>query len=281
MSLSGILATIEGRKEGERSLLRRALAGEAVTAPFLPPPAQIALAARVLREGGEPTGRSLEAACAGDRLGVVAEIKRRSPSAGLFASWEDPEPLARAYADGGADAMSVLTDVDFFGGRLDFLPRCRAEFGGPVLRKDFMNSPEELALARVCGADAVLLICPVVGPRLAMLLGECARLGLEALVEVRTEAELDDALAAGARILGVNNRDLRSFEVDLATTERLASRCPDEVTLVAESGIKTAVDARRMRDAGADAVLVGESLARAGGAGVSALQVAGARGRRA
>lgn len=280
MSLTGILATIEARKEEERDLLRRALAGHAVTAPFLPHPDRIVLARQTLLDGADPTGRSLTHACAQDRLAVIAEVKRRSPSAGRFADWQDPEPLARAYAQGGADAISVLTDVDFFGGHVDFLGRCRGEFAGPILRKDFMTTTQELALARVCGADAVLLICPVVRGRLAGLLIECARYGLEALVEVRTEAELEGALEAGASILGVNNRDLRTFDVDLATTERLAKRCPPEVTLVAESGIKTGANAQRMRDAGADAVLVGESLARAAGLGVSSLQVAGPRGGR-
>jgi indole-3-glycerol phosphate synthase len=280
MSLTGVLAAIEARKEEERLLLRRAIAGEAVDAPFLPTPGQLDLARAVLEQGALPMGRSLREACSQDRLAVIAEVKRRSPSAGRFADWEDPAPLAGAYATGGADAMSVLTDVDFFGGHIDFLARCRRVFPGPVLRKDFVATAEELAVARVCAADAVLLIQRVVGKRLGYLLTECRRFGLEALVEVDDEYAMDLAIDAGARILGVNNRDLRTFEVDLATTERLAKRCPPVMKLVAESGIRTAEDARRMRDAGADAVLVGEALARAGGAGIPALRIPGPRGGR-
>ncbi len=281
MSLPDVLARIEARKEEERLLLRRALAGEEIHAPFLPHADLIDRARRTLLQGALGMGRSLRDACRQDRLAVIAEVKRRSPSAGRFAEWDDPEPLARAYASGGADAMSVLTDVDFFGGHIDFLARCRRNFEGPVLRKDFIATTEELALARCCAADAVLLIYAVVGQRLAYLLSECDRYGLEALVEVRSEYEVDLAVDAGARVIGINNRDLRTFDVDLATTERIAKRCPTITTLVAESGIKTAADARRMRDAGADAVLVGESLARAGGAGVEALQIPGPRGDRA
>ena len=281
MSLTGILATIETRKEEERLLLRRAIAGEDVDAPFLPPAAAIAQARAILLQGAEPLGRSLHTVCSQDRLAVVAAVKRRSPSAGRFADWEDPATLAGAYASGGADALSVLTDVDFFGGHVDFLQRSRRVFPGPILRKDFLSSPEDLALARASGADAVLLIQSVVGRRLAWLLAEAARMGLEALVEVHDEGELNLALEDGAHILGVNNRDLRSFAVDLGTTERLARGVPEGAVLVAESGIKSAADARRMRDAGADAVLVGESLARAQGQGVPALQCAAPRGARA
>lgn len=280
MSLTGILATIEARKEEERLLLRRAIAGEDVDAPFLPSPGKLDLARHTLECGALPMGRSLRDALRSDRLTVISEVKRQSPSAGRFADWDDPAPLAGAYASGGADAMSVLTDVDFFAGHIDFLAACRREFPGPVLRKDFLSSPEELALARVCAADAVLLIQSVVGKRLGYLLNECRRFGLEALVEVHGEYELDLAIDAGARTVGVNNRDLRTFTVDLATTERMAKRCPPTITLVAESGIKSPEDARRMRDAGADAILVGETLARAGGQGIADLQIPGPRGVR-
>jgi indole-3-glycerol phosphate synthase len=280
MSLTGILAKIEARKEEERLLLRRAIAGEDVDAPFLPHAGIVERARKTLETGALPMGRSLRAALRKDHLAVIAEVKRQSPSAGRFADWEDPAPLAGAYASGGADAMSVLTDVDFFAGHVDFLAPCRRAFSGPVLRKDFINSAEELAIARVSGADAVLLIYSVVQKRLSWLLIECQRMGLEALVEVHGEYELDLAVEAGARVIGVNNRDLRTFTVDLATTERIAKRCPPLTTLVSESGIKTPEDARRMREAGADAILVGESLARAGGGGINALQIPGERGLR-
>ncbi len=280
MSLTGILATIEARKEDERLLLRRAMAGEDVAAPFLPHAGTIERARKVLEQGALPTGRSLRDALRKDHLAVIAEVKRQSPSAGRFADWEDPRPLAHAYAEGGADALSVLTDVDFFAGHIDFLAPCRQEVRGPVLRKDFIDRAEEIALARMCGADAVLLIYSVVQKRLAWLLGQCQRAGLEALVEVHGEYEMDLAVEAGARVIGVNNRDLRTFTVDLGIFERMAKRAPPLTTLVAESGIKTADDARRMRDAGADAVLVGQSLAEKAGAGIPALQIPGPRGLR-
>lgn len=287
--LSGILARIEERKAQERAELKRALAacgaaelrapgpsaadGAIPHAPFLPDPATLARAAAILRDGANSSGRSLAAALRQDRLTVIAEIKRRSPSAGAIATWDDPVPLASAYASGGAAAMSVLTDVDFFGGSPSFLPACRGVFAGPVLRKDFLGCAEDLALSRALGADAVLLIVAVLGERTAELLAMARSFGLEALVEVHDADELDVALAAGARIVGVNHRDLTTFTVDLGLTERLSAQIPRDVVLVGESGIRSPDDARRMRRAGADAVLVGESLARAGGAGLEALRI--------
>ena len=275
--LSGILATIEARKEQERAELRRALAGATSQAPFRPDAATLARAAAILKDGAA-AGRSLAGALRQDRLTVIAEIKRRSPSAGAIATWDDPEPLARAYASGGAAAMSVLTDVDFFGGSPGFLPACRAVFPGPVIRKDFLGCAEDLALAKALGADAVLLIVAVLRERTGELLELARGFGLDALVEVHDEDELGLALGAGAPIVGINNRDLRSFTVDLGLTERLAAQVPRSCVVVGESGIRSPGDAQRMRRAGADAVLVGESLARAGGAGLDALRIDERRG---
>jgi indole-3-glycerol phosphate synthase len=201
--------------------------------------------------------------------GLIAEFKRASPSKGLIAGDLDPVDVARDYFGAGATAMSVLTDEPFFQGTLRDLERvsevARASNPpGAVLRKDFMVDPYQIAEARAHGADVILLIVAVLkGAVLRAMLDSAEHYGVEALVEVHDEAELDDALDAGARVIGINNRDLRTFEVDLATTERLAPMIPDDRTIVAESGIFTFDDVRRLQDAGAHAVLVGESLMRA------------------
>ncbi len=194
---------------------------------------------------------------------VIAEIKRRSPSRGEIRADFDPVACARAYVDGGAAAISVLTDETFFGGRLADLAAVRANVDRPLLRKDFVLDAYQVDEARVAGADALLLI--VAARDVATLAGLHARadaLGLAALVEVHDEAELERALAAGARIVGINNRDLRSFETDLAVTERLAPRVPKGVVVVGESGIFHPADVRRLEESGAHAFLVGESLMR-------------------
>jgi indole-3-glycerol phosphate synthase len=196
---------------------------------------------------------------------VIAEIKRRSPSKGLIRADFDPVELARAYVKGGAAALSVLTDEHFFGGHLDFLCRVREAVDLPLLRKDFVLDGYQIDEARVAGADAVLLIVSALDPeRLRDLHARAHALGLDALVEVHDEVELEAALAVGATLIGVNNRDLRTFEVDLGVTERLARRLPpgDAVLLVAESGILGAADVARLERAGARAHLVGESLMR-------------------
>ena len=194
---------------------------------------------------------------------VVAEVKRRSPSRGLIRADFDPEAIAAAYVEGGAAAISVLTDESFFGGHLDFLAAIRKRVELPLLRKDFLIDAYQVDEARVAGADAVLLIVAALEPtRLGGLHARAEQLGLAALVEVHDEAELEAALAVGARIVGINNRDLGSFETDLAVTERLAPRIPEGVVVVAESGIFTRADMARLADAGAHAFLVGESLMR-------------------
>ena len=282
--MSDILDTILRRKAWELGVLRDALRGNPRVAPnadWFCGPAALERARRLLKHGGSPpTGRDFaEALAQDDRLTVVAEIKRRSPSAGRIAAWEEPEPLATAYSKGGADAVSCLTDWEFFGGRPRFLPAVRAVFEGPVLRKDFVTDVIDLAVARALDADAVLLIVAALGPRTAELQREARAFGLQTLIEVHDTRELDIAMAAGAAVVGVNNRDLRTFQVDLSTTERLAEQLPSPTLLVGESGIKTPGDAQRMRRAGCDAVLVGESLARKGGDGIESLQVPGLRNR--
>jgi indole-3-glycerol phosphate synthase len=199
------------------------------------------------------------------RLAVIAEIKRRSPSKGPLAPGLDPTATAAAYARGGATALSVLTDGPYFDGSLDDLRAARAAVPLPVLRKDFTVDPLQVAEARAAGADAVLLIVAALADDalLAELLAAAGHFRLTALVEVDDETGLDRALAAGADVVGITNRDLRSFDEDLSTAERLAALLPSEVLAVAESAIRSPDDARRMADAGFHAVLVGEALVRA------------------
>ncbi len=194
---------------------------------------------------------------------LLAEVKRRSPSAGEIRPGADPAEIARCYRDGGAAALSVLTDVQHFGGSLEALRAARAAVGLPLLRKDFIISPEQVWEARAAGADAILLIARILGDGdLRDLHGLAIDLGMDVLVEVHTGEELDRVLAADARLIGVNNRDLATFTTDLGLSLRLAEGVPDAVTLVAESGIRTAADVDRLGAAGFHAVLVGESLMR-------------------
>jgi len=204
----------------------------------------------------------------GGPLRVIAEVKRASPSAGAIdAALDAPEQAAR-YQRAGAAAVSVLTDGPGFGGSLADLESVRAAVDLPVLRKDFVLDRYQLLETRAAGADAALLIVAALPPdRLRSLLADCRTLSLSALVEVHDERELEAALAAGADLVGVNNRDLGTFQVDLAVSERLLPMLPAGVKGVAESGIRTAADARRLRAAGAANLLVGEALVRAGDAG--------------
>jgi len=216
-----------------------------------------------LPDDREPRGfRKALAACRG--VTVIAEIKRSSPSKGLIRADFDPVAIARAYEAAGAACLSVLTDERFFGGSLADLAKVREVVGIPLLRKDFMIDPLQIDEARRAGADAVLLIVAAVDDgALARLHRHARDRGLDVLVEVHDESELDRALAIGANLIGVNNRDLRTFEVDLGTTERIAARLGDsDVVLVAESGIAKREDVDRLERAGASAFLVGESLMR-------------------
>ena len=196
-----------------------------------------------------------------DRINVIAEHKRRSPSRGAIREDLAPGAVCLAYQDAGAVALSVLTDEDFFGGQLSHLGEARASSGLPLLRKDFVVDPYQVWEARAAGADAVLLIVAALSDaELRSLLTEASAAGLEALVEVHDRPELERALLAGARIVGVNNRDLKTLAVTLGTSIGLAPHIPDGVVAVAESGIRTGGDIRRLRDAGYDAFLVGEHL---------------------
>lgn len=194
-------------------------------------------------------------------LAVIAEIKRRSPSKGDLAGGLDPEVLARSYQAGGASCLSVLTDVEFFGGSPEDLHSARGATSLPVLRKDFTVSPHDVCDARLMGADCVLLIAAALDDgELHTLYRLAGELGLDVLVEIHDEAELDRALAVGADLVGVNQRDLVTFSVDHERAVRMATLIPDEVVRVAESGVRNADDARSLRLAGYHAVLVGESL---------------------
>jgi indole-3-glycerol phosphate synthase len=202
---------------------------------------------------------------ANDGVAVIAEVKRQSPSKGLIRADFDPVAIAQAYQAAGAACISVLTDSHFFGGSLEVLEKIRVAVDTPLLRKDFVVDPDQIAEARIAGADAVLLIVAALEQAALDAFHRQARgLGLDVLVEVHDEHELDRALAIGADLIGVNNRDLRSFEVDLGTTERIAARLgrDHDVVLVAESGIAQPADIERLARCGATAFLVGESLMR-------------------
>jgi indole-3-glycerol phosphate synthase len=211
-----------------------------------------------------PPARSLASALVEPGLRIIAEVKRRSPSRGQLAASLDPADRAAAYARGGASAISVLTEPEFFSGSLEDLVAVRAAVEIPVLRKDFVLTEAQIWESRVAGADAVLLIVAALDDdQLARFIGTATDAGIDALVEVHTAIEAQRALAAGARLVGVNNRDLSTFSVDLATAESLADVVAEAAVRVAESGILAAGDAGRMAAAGYDAVLVGEALVRA------------------
>ncbi len=265
-ALPGILASIVATKKEELEALRprrRALEAEAAVAP---PPRDFA-----------------SALCSGDCVAVIAECKRRSPGAGEIRPGLDPAVLARSYEAAGARALSVLTDQRYFGGDLTDLAAARSATALPVLRKDFTLDPLHLLEARAGGADAVLLIVRVLSDRaLGELQAQAWHLGMSVLVEAHDALEVERALAAGARILGINNRDLATFTTDLDTTLRLLHDVGPEVTVVSESGIRAASDVARLSASGVDAVLVGETLLRAPDPGAATAALAGVpRGRRA
>jgi indole-3-glycerol phosphate synthase len=210
------------------------------------------------------TPKDFAGALRGPRLAVIAEMKQRTPTMGVLAEEYSPADLAHAYTEGGAAAISVLTQMASFGGRPEHVMAARAATSLPILRKDFVTDPFEIAEARAAGADAVLLIVAALErSQLAQLLAVAKSRGIAALVEVHDEAETNAALEAGAQLIGINHRDLRTFAVDLALTERLRKVIPTTAVVVAESGIRTPDDARRVYEAGANAILVGEALMRA------------------
>jgi indole-3-glycerol phosphate synthase len=200
------------------------------------------------------------------KLALIAEVKKASPSAGVIVESFDPVAIAKNYARAGVEAISVLTDEKFFQGRLDYLRLIRDQVPQPLLRKDFVLDPLQIMEAAAAGADAILLIVAALEQEhLVSLLETAALYQLDALVEVHTLPELDRALETDARVIGINNRNLATFEVDLGVTETLSEQVPDEIVLVSESGIRTAEDLSRIKTCGVDAVLIGEALMRGQG----------------
>jgi indole-3-glycerol phosphate synthase len=230
------------------------------------------------RAAAAPAPRGFRAALGrGPGVRVIAEVKKASPSAGVLRADFDPAAQARVYEAHGAAAVSVLTDGPFFQGSLADLEAVRAAVALPLLRKDFLLDRRQLLEARAAGADAVLLIAEALDDdALRRLLGEAGELGLDALVELYDAAILPRVLDAGARLVGVNNRDLRTFEVRLEQTLELAARVPPDVLLVSESGIRGRADVERLAAAGVRAVLVGETLMRAADPGAKLRDLTGA-----
>lgn len=211
-----------------------------------------------------------------DSINIIAEIKQRSPSKGIIRADFDPLQIAQSYMKAGAAAMSVLCEEDYFGGSLDHLRKIGRACGTPLLRKDFLFDEYQLYEARAAGADAVLLIVAILDDELlSRLLAKAAALNLEALVEVHTADEMRRAANARATIIGVNNRDLKTFNVDLQTSLKLAPLAPAGAILVSESGIATGENLRRLRDAGYNAFLIGETFMRADNPGNALRQLIG------
>lgn len=220
-------------------------------------------AAALQREDFRGFGVSIDRGPAG--LGLIAEVKKASPSAGTIAENFDPVLIAQTYEAAGAHAVSVLTDEQFFQGHLSYLTQIRRAIGLPCLRKDFTIHEVQIFEASVAGADAILLIVAALGQERLEALYKTAELcQLEVLVEVHTLEELDRALDLGAKIIGINNRNLTTFEVDLSATEEISEEVPEGIILVSESGIKTGADTQRVFNAGCNAILVGETLMRTG-----------------
>ena len=255
--MQDILARIVETKQSEVEALRRSLSELRDRAEDAPPPRDFIGSLR-----------------GGDAVAVIGEIKRRSPGAGAIRPDLDPLDLGPRYESGGASALSVLTDAEYFGGSLHDLVAVRGLVEIPVLRKDFVIDESQVYEARQAGADAILLIVRILDDeRLGSLRTLAEELGMSVLVEAHDGAEVERGLASGAELLGINNRNLRTFEARIDVTLALAARVPPEVVLVSESGIHTSADVCSVGESGVDAVLVGESLLRQEdpGAGVTAL----------
>jgi indole-3-glycerol phosphate synthase len=253
--------------------LKRILEVKAEEVARLLPKAGHLRAAALLRNDFRPFAAALDLGRDDDGrpvgLGLVAEVKKASPSAGVIAADFDFLAIAQAYEAAGANCLSILTDEQFFQGNLSYLTRIREAVSLPCLRKDFIIHEAQIWEASVAGADAILLIVAALEQdQLVKLYEEARTLQLDVLVEVHTREELDRALDLGATFIGINNRNLHTFEVDLAATEELSEEVPDDVILVSESGLKTRADAQRAFDSGCNAILVGESLMRAGLTGI-------------
>ncbi|MFO0807325.1 MAG: indole-3-glycerol phosphate synthase TrpC [Gemmataceae bacterium] len=229
------------------------------------------------RAADAPPPRPFQAALERNtRMGIIAEIKKASPSAGILREDFDPVAIASLYAENGADCLSILTDAPFFQGHLEYLRAVRQAVALPLLRKDFIVDRYQILEARAVGADAVLLIAEVLpDPLLTELLSAAREIGMEALVELHDANQLDRVVASGANLIGINNRDLRTFVTRLDHTLELAPRVPTERCLVSESGIRTRADMDCLHAAGVKAVLVGESLMRAPDIGLALRQLAG------